>query len=142
MKKLLTFCCCTDDRAGLGACGKQDATVVWPQRGHPLVFYARPSMWPWILLVAEGLQVEFTNGGGADKVMTAVVSGQSGYRPGGAWRPASMCITRAKARPHPDHRPVDQTGRLVPGGPHRESLLLGDLWGKASSAAARAAYRR
>ena len=37
----------------------------------------RRSMWPWSLgfFADEGLDIELTNGGGADKVMTAVVSG-------------------------------------------------------------------
>lgn len=62
----------------LCACGARDATVVRLSEVTHSVFYA-----PQYVAMSqgffeqEGLRIELTNGGGADKVMTAVVSGQS-----------------------------------------------------------------
>ena len=64
--------------AAMCACGKQDATVVRLNEVTHSVFYAPQYVaMSQGFFAAEGLQVELTNGGGADKVMTAVVSGQS-----------------------------------------------------------------
>ena len=60
----------------LCACGARDATVVRLSEVTHSVFYA-----PQYVAMSqgffeqEGLRIELTNGGGADKVMTAVVSG-------------------------------------------------------------------
>ena len=62
----------------LCACGARDATVVRLSEVTHSVFYA-----PQYVAMSqgffeqEGLRIELTNGGGADKVMTSVVSGQS-----------------------------------------------------------------
>ena len=79
MKKLLTFLLAAlMILPGLCACGQRSTTVVRLTAVPPSVFYA-----PQYVAMSqgffadEGLQVELTNGGGADKVMTAVVSGQS-----------------------------------------------------------------
>ncbi|MBQ0037577.1 MAG: ABC transporter substrate-binding protein [Clostridiales bacterium] len=62
----------------LTGCGSQSATVVRLNEVTHSVFYA-----PQYVAMSqgffadEGLDVQLTNGGGADKVMTAVVSGQS-----------------------------------------------------------------
>lgn len=62
----------------LTGCGKQQTTVVRLNEVTHSVFYA-----PQYVAMSkgffadEGLEIELTNGGGADKVMTAVVSGQS-----------------------------------------------------------------
>ena len=79
MKKLLTFLLAALMIVpGLCACGKQDATVVRLNEVTHSVFYAPQYVaMSQGFFAAEGLQVELTNGGGADKVMTAVVSGQS-----------------------------------------------------------------
>lgn len=62
----------------LCACGKSEATVVRLNEVTHSVFYAPQYVaMSQGFFEAEGLQVELTNGGGADKVMTAVVSGQS-----------------------------------------------------------------
>lgn len=97
MKKLLTFLLAALMIVpGLCACGKQDATVVRLNEVTHSVFYAPQYVaMSQGFFAAEGLQVELTNGGGADKVMTAVVSGQSDIGLAGP-RPASMCITRAR----------------------------------------------
>ena len=57
----------------------------------------------------EGLDIELSNGGGADKVMTAVVSGGADI---GYAKAKSIALNHAG-----DLRPADQAGRLVPGGP-------------------------
>ena len=97
MKKLLTFLLAALMIVpGLCACGKQDATVVRLNEVTHSVFYAPQYVaMSQGFFAAEGLQVELTNGGGADKVMTA---GSPANRTS-AWRglrPASMCITRAR----------------------------------------------
>ena len=81
MKKRI-FCClsallllCT---ALCGCSGSEDLTTVRVNEVTHSVFYA-PQYVAMSLgfFEEEGLRVELTNGGGADKVMTAVVSGQS-----------------------------------------------------------------
>ena len=80
MKKILAFILAVLMMIpALCACGKADKkTVVRLNEVTHSVFYA-----PQYVALSqgffaeEGLQVELTNGGGADKVMTAVVSGQS-----------------------------------------------------------------
>ena len=81
MKKRI-FCClsallllCT---ALCGCSSSEDLTTVRVNEVTHSVFYA-PQYVAMSLgfFEEEGLQVELTNGGGADKVMTAVVSGQS-----------------------------------------------------------------
>ena len=80
MKKILAFILAVLMMVpALCACGKADKkTAVRLNEVTHSVFYA-----PQYVALSqgffaeEGLQVELTNGGGADKVMTAVVSGQS-----------------------------------------------------------------
>jgi len=74
-------CCCLAALLllPLWGCGRRsDLTVVRVNEVTHSVFYA-PQYVAMSLgfFEEEGLQVELTNGGGADKVMTAVVSGQS-----------------------------------------------------------------
>ena len=62
----------------LCACGKQETATVRLSEVTHSVFYAPQ----YVALeqgffADEGLNIELTNGGGADKVMTAVVSGQA-----------------------------------------------------------------
>ncbi len=68
---------------GLCACGKADKkTVVRLNEVTHSVFYAPQYVaMSQGFFAEEGLQVELINGGGADKVMTAVVSGQSDIGP-------------------------------------------------------------
>ena len=62
----------------LCACGKKEQTLVRLNEVTHSVFYAPQYVaMSQGFFEAEGLKVELTNGGGADKVMTAVVSGQS-----------------------------------------------------------------
>lgn len=62
----------------LCACGKKEETLVRLNEVTHSVFYAPQYVaMSQGFFEAEGLKVELTNGGGADKVMTAVVSGQS-----------------------------------------------------------------
>ena len=79
MKKLLTFLLAALMIVpGLCACGKQETATVRLSEVTHSVFYA-----PQYVAMSqgffadEGLDVELTNGGGADKVMTAVVSGSA-----------------------------------------------------------------
>lgn len=79
MKKILTFLLAALMIVpALCACGKKEETVVRLNEVTHSVFYA-----PQYVAMSqgffedEGLKVELINGGGADKVMTAVVSGQS-----------------------------------------------------------------
>ena len=79
MKKILTFLLAVLMIVpALCACGKKEETVVRLNEVTHSVFYA-----PQYVAMSqgffedEGLKVELINGGGADKVMTAVVSGQS-----------------------------------------------------------------
>ena len=62
----------------LCACGKQETATVRLSEVTHSVFYAPQYVAMELGFFAdEGLAIELTNGGGADKVMTAVVSGQS-----------------------------------------------------------------
>ena len=80
MKKRLIFCCLAAllllPLWGCGAPAEQ--TVVRVSEVTHSVFYAPQYVAMSLGFFAdEGLQVELSNGGGADKVMTAVVSGQA-----------------------------------------------------------------
>ena len=79
MKKLLTFLLAVLMIVpALCACGKKNTTVVRLNEVTHSVFYAPQYVaMSQGFFEAEGLEIELTNGGGADKVMTAVVSGQS-----------------------------------------------------------------
>ena len=79
MKKLLTFLLAVLMIVpALCACGQKNTSVVRLNEVTHSVFYAPQYVAMSQGFVAEeGLEVELTNGGGADKVMTAVVSGQS-----------------------------------------------------------------
>ena len=79
MKKLLTFLLAVLMIVpALCACGQKNTTVVRLNEVTHSVFYAPQYVaMSQGFFEAEGLTVELTNGGGADKVMTAVVSGQS-----------------------------------------------------------------
>lgn len=80
MKKLLALVLCAALLAVLpaGCAGEEDLTTVQVNEVTHSVFYA-----PFYAALElgffqeEGLQIELTNGGGADKVMTAVLAGQS-----------------------------------------------------------------
>ena len=80
MKQKIVCCCLAALLLlPLWGCGRSsDLTVVRVNEVTHSVFYA-PQYVAMSLgfFEEEGLQVELTNGGGADKVMTAVVSGQS-----------------------------------------------------------------
>lgn len=80
MKKLLTFFCVAALLLPvlLTGCGSSGATTVRLNEVTHSVFYA-PQYAAMSLgfFADEGLNVELTNGGGADKVMTAVVSGSA-----------------------------------------------------------------
>lgn len=79
MKKLLTFLLAVLMIVpALCACGQKNISVVRLNEVTHSVFYAPQYVaMSQGFFEAEGLTVELTNGGGADKVMTAVVSGQS-----------------------------------------------------------------
>ena len=79
MKKLLTFLLAVLMMVPvLCACGQKNTTVVRLNEVTHSVFYAPQYVaMSQGFFAEEGLEVELTNGGGADKVMTAVVSGQS-----------------------------------------------------------------
>ena len=79
MKKLLTFLLAVLMIVpALCACGQKSTSVVRLNEVTHSVFYAPQYVaMSQGFFEAEGLTVELTNGGGADKVMTAVVSGQS-----------------------------------------------------------------
>ena len=79
MKKLLTFLLAVLMIVPvLCACGQKNTTVVRLNEVTHSVFYAPQYVaMSQGFFEAEGLTVELTNGGGADQVMTAVVSGQS-----------------------------------------------------------------
>ena len=79
MKKLLTFLLAVLMIVpALCACGQKNTIVVRLNEVTHSVFYAPQYVaMSQGFFEAEGLTVELTNGGGADKVMTAVVSGQS-----------------------------------------------------------------
>ena len=79
MKKLLTFLLAVLMIVpALCACGPKNTSVVRLNEVTHSVFYAPQYVaMSQGFFAEEGLEVELTNGGGADKVMTAVVSGQS-----------------------------------------------------------------
>ena len=79
MKKLLTFLLAVLMIVpALCACGQKNTSVVRLNEVTHSVFYAPQYVaMSQGFFAEEGLEVELTNGGGADKVMTAVVSGQS-----------------------------------------------------------------
>ena len=80
MKKLLTFFCVAALLLPvlLTGCGSSGATTVRLNEVTHSVFYAPQYVAMSLGFFAdEGLNVELTNGGGADKVMTAVVSGSA-----------------------------------------------------------------
>ena len=80
MKKLLTFFCVAALLLPvlLTGCGSGGATTVRLNEVTHSVFYAPQYVAMSLGFFAdEGLNVELTNGGGADKVMTAVVSGSA-----------------------------------------------------------------
>lgn len=79
MKKLLTFLLAVLMMVpALCACGQKSTSVVRLNEVTHSVFYAPQYVaMSQGFFAEEGLEVELTNGGGADKVMTAVVSGQS-----------------------------------------------------------------
>ena len=79
MKKLLTFLLAVLMIVpALCACGQKSTSVVRLNEVTHSVFYAPQYVaMSQGFFAEEGLEVELTNGGGADKVMTAVVSGQS-----------------------------------------------------------------
>ena len=79
MKKLLTFLLAVLMIVPtLCACGQKSTSVVRLNEVTHSVFYAPQYVaMSQGFFAEEGLEVELTNGGGADKVMTAVVSGQS-----------------------------------------------------------------
>ena len=79
MKKLLTFLLAVLMMVPvLCACGQKNTSVVRLNEVTHSVFYAPQYVaMSQGFFAEEGLEVELTNGGGADKVMTAVVSGQS-----------------------------------------------------------------
>ena len=80
MKKLLTFFCVAALLLPvlLTGCGSGGATTVRLNEVTHSVFYAPQYVAMSLGFFAdEGLDVELTNGGGADKVMTAVVSGSA-----------------------------------------------------------------
>ena len=79
MKKLLTFLLAVLIIVpALCACGQKSTSVVRLNEVTHSVFYAPQYVaMSQGFFAEEGLEVELTNGGGADKVMTAVVSGQS-----------------------------------------------------------------
>ena len=79
MKNLLTFLLAVLMIVpALCACGQKSTSVVRLNEVTHSVFYAPQYVaMSQGFFAEEGLEVELTNGGGADKVMTAVVSGQS-----------------------------------------------------------------
>ena len=132
MKKLLTFLLAALMIApGLCACGQRSTTVVRLNEVTHSVFYA-----PQYVAMSqgffadEGLQVELTNGGGADKVMTAVVSGQSDI--GLAGPEASIYVyNQGKA----DHTQIiaqltKRDGSFLVGRAEDDAFSLEDLRGK------------
>ena len=78
MKKLFSLILLLGVLLGLVGCGSKEATVVRLNEVTHSVFYAPQYVaMSQGFFASEGLDVQLTNGGGADKVMTAVVSGQS-----------------------------------------------------------------
>ncbi len=81
MKKLLVLLCAVAITASLCACGKTETqetvTVQLNEVTHSVFYAPQYAALKLGFFADEGLNVELTNGGGADKVMTAVLSGQS-----------------------------------------------------------------
>lgn len=81
MKKLLALLCAVTIAASLCACGKTAAretvTVRLNEVTHSVFYAPQYAALKLGFFEEEGLDVELTNGGGADKVMTAVLAGQS-----------------------------------------------------------------
>lgn len=81
MKKLFALLCAVAITASLCACGKTETqetvTVQLNEVTHSVFYAPQYAALKLGFFADEGLDVELTNGGGADKVMTAVLSGQS-----------------------------------------------------------------
>ena len=80
MKKLLALLCAVGITASLCcACGKTQETVAvrLNEVTHSVFYAPQYAAIKLGFFTDEGLDVELTNGGGADKVMTAVLAGQS-----------------------------------------------------------------
>jgi len=81
MKKLFALLCAVVITASLCACGKTETqetvTVQLNEVTHSVFYAPQYAALKLGFFADEGLNVELTNGGGADKVMTAVLSGQS-----------------------------------------------------------------
>ncbi|WP_294852526.1 ABC transporter substrate-binding protein [uncultured Oscillibacter sp.] len=81
MKKLFALLCAVVITASLCACGKTETqetvTVQLNEVTHSVFYAPQYAALKLGFFADEGLDVELTNGGGADKVMTAVLSGQS-----------------------------------------------------------------
>lgn len=81
MKKLLVLLCAVAVTASLCACGKTETqetvTVQLNEVTHSVFYAPQYAALKLGFFADEGLDVELTNGGGADKVMTAVLAGQS-----------------------------------------------------------------
>ncbi|MET0016368.1 ABC transporter substrate-binding protein [Oscillibacter sp.] len=81
MKKLLALLCAVGVTASLCcACGKtaqETVTVRLNEVTHSVFYAPQYAAIKLGFFTDEGLDVELTNGGGADKVMTAVLAGQS-----------------------------------------------------------------
>ena len=101
MKKILAFLLAALMIVpALCACGKKEQTLVRLNEVTHSVFYAPQYVaMSQGFFEAEGLKVELTNGGGADKVMTAVVSGQSDI--GLAGPEASIYVYNQGKEDHP-----------------------------------------
>ena len=79
MKKLLALLCAVGIAASLAACGKtaETVTVQLNEVTHSVFYAPQYAAMKLGFFADEGLDVVLTNGGGADKVMTAVLAGQS-----------------------------------------------------------------
>lgn len=82
MKKLLALLCAATLAASLCACGsttapKETVTVRLNEVTHSVFYAPQYAALKLGFFADEGLDVELSNGGGADKVMTAVLAGQS-----------------------------------------------------------------
>lgn len=127
MKKIcIVLCLCLAALLVLPGCaGEKQLTRVRLSEVTHSVFYA-----PQYVAMSqgffrqEGLEVELTNGGGADKVMTAVVSGQADMGLAGP-EARHLCDEPGQGGPSRDLCPADQAGRLLPGGPGAGAVLLG-----------------
>lgn len=80
MKKLLAVLCALGITASLCcACGntKENVSIQLNEVTHSVFYAPQYAAMKLGFFTEQGLDVELTNGGGADKVMTAVLSGQS-----------------------------------------------------------------